>query len=148
MPTPTDTAALLVHAINAGDETALSDVLAEDVALEAPPGVRRRGVAASARYMMSWVSAFPGCRLLCVRQLVAGEWVVQELRFQGTHSATLEGEGEDWGATGRSLDLEMALFGHYQHRLAVELRFYFDRLDLMTQLGLMSRYPMALEETR
>lgn len=139
MPTPTDTADRLVHAINAGDETAQSDLLAEDVSLEAPSGVRRRGVGAAARYLMSWVSGFPGCSASSVRQLAAGDWVVQQLRFQGTHSATFEGQGEDWAPTGRPLDLEMVLVGRYRYGLAAELQFYFDRLEVMIQLGLTSR---------
>ena len=58
------------------------------------------------------------------------------------HGATLEGQGEDWPATGRSLDLEMVLVGRYEHGLAAELPFYFDRLELMTHLGPTSRHPL------
>lgn len=95
MSEPNGTADRLVLAINAGDETELSDLLAEDVTLEAPSGVRRRGVGASARYIMSWVGGFPGCRLTVVGRVVDRDQVVQELRFQGMHTATFEGQGAD-----------------------------------------------------
>lgn len=143
MAEPRDTAERLIKALNDGDETALTDLLAEDVTLDAPGGVRRRGVGATARYLMSWVNGFPGCRVTFIRLLVEGNDVVQVLRFEGTHTATLEGQGEDFPATGRLLDLQMVWIGRYDHRLLVALQLNFDRLDLMTQLGLTTRRPVA-----
>jgi hypothetical protein len=143
MPEPRDTADRLVNAFNAGDETALADLLAEDVTLDASGGVRRRGVGAAARYLMSWVNGFPGCRAASISQLVEGDRVVQVVRFEGTHTATLEGQGADFAATGLPLDLQMVWIGRYQYGLAVALQLYYDRLDVTTQLGLTVRQPAA-----
>ena len=86
---------------------------------------------------MLWVRAFPDARQTIVNEIAAGDWVVQEFTFEGTHTGTLEApEGEisptNRPVKGRGVQLQRIADG-----AIAEERVYFDQVELLTQLGLM-----------
>jgi hypothetical protein len=78
-----------VDAFNAHDENRIRELNAENAVLEAPGDVRLEGREAAAQYAMAWPRAFPDARVTVHNELEAGDWVVQEFTFEGTHTDTL-----------------------------------------------------------
>jgi ketosteroid isomerase-like protein len=67
----------------------------------------------------------------------AGDTVVVEGRFVGTHTGPLTTPDGDVAPTGASVDLRFADFSRVQGGKIVSYRTYYDQLGLLTQLGLM-----------
>jgi predicted ester cyclase len=86
---------------------------------------------------MSWLNAFEDGRLEVHNELVAGDWVVQEFVFAGTHTGTLSGPAGDIPPTNRQLRGRGTQILRVENGLVVDTRLYFDQVDVMTQLGLM-----------
>ena len=74
---------------NAHDLAGFVDVLAYDVAFVAPGGVRGEGKAACAAFFGAWFGAFPDAHIEVHGLHVAGDVVVQEGTFTGTHGGVL-----------------------------------------------------------
>src|SRR3546814_10208246 len=70
---------------------ALPMLNAENAVFEAPGDIRLEGRESATQYAMAWLNAFPDARITVNNQLVAGDWAVQEITFEGTHEATLSG---------------------------------------------------------
>lgn len=137
MSDPRQVAAEGVAAVNAHDEKRLRATYADDAVLEAPGPLRLEGGDAATEHAMVWLRAFPDARMVVENELVAGDWVVLEFTFTGTHTGTLASlEAEipptNRRATGRCVDLVRVEGGKI-----VEEHMYFDQVELLTQLGLM-----------
>src|SRR5438270_8495968 len=85
-----DVAARWVEAFNAHDEGRMRELTAEESVIEAPGDVRLEGRDATTGYAMDWLNAFPDARINVHNELVAGDWVVQEFTFTGTHTAPMQ----------------------------------------------------------
>jgi hypothetical protein len=92
-----------VDAFNAHDENRTRELNAENAVLEAPGDVRLEGGAAAAQYAMAWLGAFRDARVTVHNELEAGDWVVHEFTFEGTHTDTLSTPAGDIPATNRRL---------------------------------------------
>jgi steroid delta-isomerase-like uncharacterized protein len=129
--------ARFIEAFNAHDEARISELYGENVVFEGPGDVRIEDRDGAIQYALAWVNAFPDVRLSVHNELVAGDWIVQEATFEGTHEGTLSSPGGDIPATHRRLN------GRFVQILKVEdgglsdVRLYYDQVQLMTQLGLM-----------
>lgn len=130
-------AAQFVEAFNAHDEEKMLQLTAENVVFEAPGDVHLEGREPTTQYSMAWLNAFPDASLTIHNEIVAGEWVVQEFTFQGTHTATLSGPTGDIPATHRELTGRGVEVIKIEDGLVTETRLYFDQVQVMTQLGLM-----------
>ena len=126
-----------VEAFNAHDEERMRELTAENAVFEAPGDVRLEGRDAGVGYAMSWINAFPDARIDVHDELEAGDWVVQEFVFSGTHTAPMESPMGEIPATNRSLSGRGVQIFRIEAGMVADTRLYFDQMDVMTQLGLM-----------
>ena len=133
-------AAAFIEAFNAHDEARIRELYAEDAVFEGPGDVRLEGREAVTGYAMSWLNAFGDARLDVRNELVAGDSVVQEFVFEGTHTGTLQTPaGEVVPATNRQLRGRGLQVMRIEDGALADTRLYFDQVDVLTQLGLMPR---------
>ncbi|HSI98013.1 MAG TPA: ester cyclase [Gaiellaceae bacterium] len=130
-------------AFNAHDEERIRELIDERAALTAPGDVALEGRDAIVEYTMRWLNAFPDATIRVERQIVSGDWVVQQYAFEGTHSDTLTGPAGDIPATGRRLTGPVADVTRIENGVMVETHLYFDQVNLLTQLGLMPELARA-----
>ncbi len=129
--------AQFIEAFNAHDEARIRELNAENTVFEAPGDVHLEGRDAAADYAISWLNAFPDSRLNVHNELAAGDWVVQEFTFEGTHQAPLQTPMGEVPATNRSLKGRGVQIFKVEGDAVVDTRLYFDQVQVMTQLGLM-----------
>jgi predicted ester cyclase len=126
-----------VEAFNAHDETRIRQLNGENAVFEAPGDVRLEGRDATTEYAMSWLNAFGDARITVHDEIVAGDWVVQEFVFEGTHTASLQSPGGEIPATNRQLRGRGVQILKIEGDMVVDTRLYYDQVDVLTQLGLM-----------
>ena len=126
-----------VEAFNAHDEGRIRELNAPNAIFEAPGEVRLEGREAATQYAMAWLNAFPDATLTIHNELEAGDWVVQEFTFEGTHTSTLPTPAGDIPATNRRLSGRGVQILRIEGDAVAETRLYYDQVQLMTQLGLM-----------
>ena len=132
-----DTAARFVEAFNAHDQSAIRALTGHNARLQGPGGVRLEGRDAVTGHAMAWINGFLDATMTIRNELVCDSWVVQEFTFEGTHSAPLAGPQGTIPATGRRVAGECVQIVRYEEGQAVDVRLYYDQVDLLTQLGLM-----------
>ena len=126
-----------VEAFNAHDENRIRELNAENGVLEAPRDVRLEGREAATQYGLAWLRAFPDARVTVHNELEAGDWVVQEFTFEGTHSGTMSTPAGDIPATNRRLRGRGVQMLRVEGGTVADTRLYFDQVQVLTQLGLM-----------
>ncbi len=126
-----------VRAFNAHDQGRIRELNADNAVFEAPGDVRVEGREATTQYAMAWLNAFPDARLIVGNELTAGNWVVQEFMFEGTHEGTLSTPAGDIPATNRRLAGRGVQIFRVEGDAIADTRLYFDQVQIMTQLGLM-----------
>jgi len=126
-----------VEAFNAHDEGRIRELNSANTIFEGPGDVRLEGREAATAYAMSWLNAFPDATLTIHNELAAGDWVVQEFTFEGTHKSTLQTPAGDIPATNRHLSGRGVQILRIEGETVAETRLYYDQVDVMTQLGLM-----------
>jgi predicted ester cyclase len=129
-------ATAFVDAFNAHDETRIRELNSEHAVFEGPGDVRLEGRDATTGYAMSWLNAFGDARITVHDEIVAGDWVVQEFVFEGTHTAPLQTPVGEVPATNRQLRGRGVQVLRIEDGSVVDTRLYFDQMDVMTQLGL------------
>jgi predicted ester cyclase len=129
--------AQFVEAFNAHDEARIRELNAENAVFEGPGDVNLRGRDAATEYAMSWLNAFPDAQVTVHHELAAGDWVVQEFTFTGTHTATMQSPMGEIPPTNRSLKGRGVQIFRVEGDVVVDTRLYFDQMDVVTQLGLM-----------
>jgi len=137
MTDPKILAAKFVDAFNAHDEAAIKSLTAPDARLTAPGGIRLEGKEAVAGYAINWLKAVPDARITVRDEYVSGPWTVQEYTFEGTHRATLSGPMGDIPATNKKITGHGVQIAKFDNDLVVDVRLYFDMVEVLTQLGLM-----------
>jgi len=131
-----ESAARFIRAFNAHDENALRALNDPNHTLIAPGGIQLRGAETTA-YAAGWLRGCPDGKLTVEHQIISEPWVLDEVRFEGTHQGPLEGPMGSIPATGKKLDVRAALVTRYQNDLAIETKVYFDQADVLGQLGVM-----------
>ena len=58
------------------------------------------------------------------------------LVFEGTHSGLLVGAVRTIPATGRKVVVRGVMVGRYERKVAIDIRLYYDQLEVLAQLGL------------
>jgi len=139
-----DTAVRLLQAFNAHDEEAIGTLCAPNSRLEAPGEVRLLGRDALVSRAVALFNGFPDARITAQNELVGGPRVMHEFIFEGTHSGLLLGAVGSIPATGGKVVVRGVLVGRYERKLAIDVRLYYDQLDVLTQLGLT---PQGVRET-
>ena len=104
------------------------------------PGAKLQGRAQIRQFVEGFQQAFPDVSHRVDRLLVAGATIIMEGFFSATHSGVLRTPGGEVPATGRRVEVrECQIVTVNQDRLAVSFSTYFDRFEMMLQLGLVGR---------
>ena len=143
MADPRQVAARFVEVFNAHDEEGLRELNADNTVFEAPGDVRLEGREPATQYALAWLRAFPDARLRIRTEHEAGEWIVQQFTFEGTHSDTLSTPGGDIPATNRRLTGRGVQLVRVHDGAIAETQLYFDQVQVLTQLGLMPQMATA-----
>ncbi len=125
-----------VEAFNNGDLEQVARDMAPDVALLTPAG-ERTGPQAVKENLQNWRNAFPDGRDTVTNIIAAGRTVVVEGDFSGTHSGTLVTSGGDIPASGKRFSQSFVHIYTIDRGLVSKVHSHFDRMGLMTQLGVM-----------
>jgi len=136
MASAQEVAAQFLEAFNTHDEAVMLELTAPNAVFEGP-AAKVEGKDATVGYAMAWINAFDDAKLDLHNEIVAGDWVVQEFVFIGTHTGTLHSPSGDIPATHKELRGRGAQIIHIEDGLVTDTRLYFDQVDVMTQLGLM-----------
>lgn len=122
---------------NARDREGFFATYAEDCEVSAP-GFSGKGRQGLEEFWALWMDAFPDNQVI-VRLLVGdGNTVAQEARFEGTNTGPLQApDGSEIPATGKRASEPFSSFNTINGDTITSTRFYFDQVDLLTQLGLM-----------
>ena len=128
-------AALLAHHVGAESAfdmegtlaTLTADCLFEDV----PSGTNYRGHDGVRTYYREWWDAFGNVPQRSRAYVPADDCLIVETHFVGTHRGTYQGVP----ASGRSIDLPVAIFVSFRDGLMSGERFYYDRATLLAQIG-------------
>lgn len=126
-----------LDAFNAHDERRIREMYTDDVVFEAPGEVRLEGAAAATEFAMSWLRAFPDARITVHNELAAGDWVVHEFTFEGTHTETLVAPEGEIPPTNRHLAGRGVEVLRIEGDKVAEEHLYYDQVQILTQLGLM-----------
>jgi steroid delta-isomerase-like uncharacterized protein len=121
---------------NAHDIDGFTSVLADDVVYQAPGGISGLGKAACAQFFAGWWDAFPDAHIDVHAVRIAGDIVVEEGTFTGTHHGTLHSPAADIAPTGRPVAVDYIHVLRYRDGKHVSFNLLFDRLQMLEQLGL------------
>lgn len=135
--------ARFIEAFNAHDEARIRELNAENGVFEAPGDVHLESGDAATAYAMEWINAFPDARITVHNELVAGDWIVQEFTFEGTHTAPMQSPMGEISPTNRPLKGRAVQIFRVDGDTVVDTRLYFDQVQVMTQLGLMPESAIA-----
>jgi steroid delta-isomerase-like uncharacterized protein len=137
MPATLEVARRAREAFNAHDERRIRETYAENIVFEAPGDISLEGADAATEYAMSWLRAFPDGAITVQNEFSAGDWVVHEFVFTGTHDETLVGPEGEIPATHRRLAGRGVEVLRIEGDRVAEDHLYFDQVQVLTQLGLM-----------
>ena len=121
---------------NAHDIDGFASVLADNVVYRAPGGISGQGKAACAEFFAGWIAAFPDAHVEVHAVHLAGDVVVEEGTFTGTHHGVLPGPAGDIPPTGRPVAVNYVHVLRYRDGLHISFSLLFDRLLMLEQLGL------------
>lgn len=107
--------------------TLTEDCLFEDV----PTNEVHRGKEAVRAYYREWWDAFGNVPSESRRYVPSGNCFIVETHFVGRHRGTYRGAV----ATGRPIDLPVAIFVSFRDGLMSGERFYYDRTTLLAQIA-------------
>lgn len=129
--------AAFVEAFNAHDEARIRELNAANTVFEAPGDVHIEGQEGATQYAMAWLNAFPDATITVHNEFAAGDWIVQEFTFEGTHGDTLSTPAGEIPATNRRLKGRGVQVFRVEAGAVADTRLYYDQVQVMTQLGLM-----------
>lgn len=135
-----------IAAFNAHDADALAALDDPNVVTTVPGPTGRtelRGHDANRDYNQNWFDAFPDAKVTIVTEVISGDIIVQEGKFQGTNTGAWKTEAGDMPATGKTLNGSYCQVVKIQGGLAISTNLYFDQLEVMAQLGLMPEPAVA-----
>lgn len=96
-----------------------------------PTGTLYRGRDGARAYYREWWSAFGNVPERSRLYVPAPDTLIVETRFVGTHRGPWQGVP----ASGRAIDLPVAIFVSFRDGLMSGERFYYDRATLLAQIG-------------
>jgi predicted ester cyclase len=125
------------HHINDRDWDAYRATISEALLYRVPgsKGIET-GRETSVRMLTAMAIAFPDSRVDVERRFGQGDWGCFQATFAGTHTGPLEIGDQTIPPTGRPVQFRYCLVARFGFSgAAVEIDEYYDRLDLLTQLG-------------
>jgi predicted ester cyclase len=122
---------------NAGDRSGWLGLIDANWELLGPGGLTGTGKPAAEQFWSLWNDAFPGHRLDVVRSVAEGDTVVFGAIFVGTHSGPLSLPSGTVPATGKNVRIPYVLIATASGDRFSRFVFYYDNVEVLTQLGLM-----------
>jgi steroid delta-isomerase-like uncharacterized protein len=104
---------------------------------EAPPE-DRRGPRAMARFLATYLDAFPDLRIVFADAVAGGDRVVTRWRFEGTHDGPLAG----LAPSGKRVSVEGIRIDRIEGGKIAESWMQWDTLGLLEQLGALAARPV------
>lgn len=126
----------ITRAMTAGDRAALEQLYASDATGETPDLGRLEGGAAIADYLLAFKRAFPDASYESTSAFESGSTAIDEGYLVGTHTGPLASPGGDIPPTGKAVRLRSCDVLEVADGKGVSHRFFYDQLEVMTQLGL------------
>jgi len=121
---------------NAHDLAGFAAVIADDAVFHAPGGMSGVGREACVEFFGGWFAAFSDARVDVHDVHVAGDVVVEEGTFTGTHDGVLRTPAEPIPPTGRPVAVEYIQVLRFRDGRHAAFHLSFDRLAMLEQLGL------------
>ena len=122
---------------DAGDVDAAVALFSADLETIDPGMGTVHGIPPFRAYLETLKRALPDAQAVVEQVHDAGDTVIVEGRFVGTHTGPLTGPDGDIAPTGESVDLRFADIARVRDGEIVSYHTYYDQLGLLTQLGRM-----------
>ena len=124
-------------AVLAGDLEALRDIYAEDVVATTPDEGTLNGIDAYIEWNRSFIASFSDRSYESQRELETDDCAIDQGYFVATHSEDLAlADGQTLPASGKQIRVRAVDIATVRDGKIVQHDFYFDQLDLLTQLGM------------
>lgn len=128
----------VTQAVVAGDLDTLREIYAPDVVVTTPDAGTLHGIDAFIDWNRAFVDAFSDRDYRSDRALETQESAIDQGEFIGTHTGPLQlPDGQSVPATGKQAKVRSVDIATVAKGKIVRHDFYFDQLDMLTQLGLM-----------
>ena len=118
-----------------GDIDAALAAFSEELETTDPGMGTVHGLGPFREYLETFKRAMPDARAVVEHTYEAGDTVIVEGRFVGTHTGPLAGPDGDLEPTGASVDLRFVDVSRVRDGMVVSYHTYYDQLGLLTQLG-------------
>jgi predicted ester cyclase len=122
--------------MSSGDWERDREIMSPDV-VTVDPSATLTGLDAFMAHEAVFATAFPDAQAELIRAVEAGDTVMTEGVFSGTHTGPLATPAGEIPPTGNSLELKFADVFVIRDGLIVEHHIYYDQVAFLTQLGLM-----------
>jgi steroid delta-isomerase-like uncharacterized protein len=126
------------EAFNNRDWAAFSERHTENVVSHSPTHAEpTKGIKAHRESLQGLLDAFPDFQMKRVRSFGQGDWVCATYMFTGTHKGPLKGPGgKTIPPTNKSIRIEFASALKFENGKIAEEHIYYDRLEMLAQLGI------------
>ncbi len=124
-------------AFNARDFESYDRFFTEDCEVTAPGPMTMRGIEAMKAFDRAWTSAFPDAVITLEQQVLDGSTLISRNRFTGRQTGVFQTPGGDIPPTGRRLEGEYTAWMEMENGRCKAVRFYYDQMEILAQLGLM-----------
>jgi ketosteroid isomerase-like protein len=129
------------QAVLEGDLERLREIYAPDVVVSTPDAGTLDGIDAFIGWNRAFIDAFSDRNYRSERALETQECAIDQGEFIGTHTMPLQlPDGQSVPPTGKQLRLRAVDIATVANGRIVRHDFYFDQLDMLTQLGLMEAF--------
>ena len=123
-------------AFNDHDVDTLRELYTNDSEFQAPGGMNFKGRDQIIQFLNGWYQGFPDARTRTTSLIESGDTLVEEGVFMGTHTGVFPTPMGDIPPTGKRVEGKYVDVYVIRDGKLVSDRLYFDRMDLMEQLGL------------
>nr|WP_275404252.1 ester cyclase [Pseudonocardia acidicola] len=122
---------------NSRDRDGYAALYTDDSQVSAP-GFTGKGRQGALDLLSVYVTAFPDFRIVPRTVMGDASAGVEECVFEGTHTGPLRSaDGPEAAPTGRQVSIGFAGIHSVRSGKILSSRYYFDQLDLLTQLGVL-----------
>jgi ketosteroid isomerase-like protein len=122
---------------NSRDRAGFLALCTDQTEFVGPGDVTGKGPEAAGMFWSVWQDAFPDNKVTVHEIAGQGNGGAEEATFSGTHTGPLWSPDGTVPPTGKTVSLRYCLVQTIENDKLTRFHLYFDRVDLLTQLGLM-----------